>query len=783
MAMARVFIAALCAVWLSIGCALAFDEAVIGAAQRAAEAFRADLKTIEQDVSAPNIADEHLSDARVKLEDIRAKALTEAARLSGPIDEVTQQIGQLGAPPTDGTVEPATIVEQRKTLADSLASLQGAESQLELVSLEAEQLASRVSTLQRDQFFTRVFEAGRSILNPQLWLDTAIGFGLLVQRLVNLYYNWWLEVRGRANFAGLSLIPVFLAVFFSAYIALRGRLRHWFESHLVANRSPDEIGRLWRVARALIGSFVVLIILLAPITIALEVSGFVTPRFALVASALVDVLFTTVVYTVLVRRMASPGQPNWRIVDIDDAAARRLPVLAGLAAFVSSASRSSLQISDELFLPITYTIGHSALAAAVLLLLLALILLTLRNQPGLPGKTAGRRVYFAWVRVFAPLAWLAIMVGVLALLLGYVALGNFIATQIFETAILVIILFLLHHLSDAAVAASFDPASGFGRFLRRVTGLGERAIERLGLIFRTIVDLLLVVAGLPLLFLLWTVTWIDFRSIANTAFFGFKIGDITVSPSSALFVLIILIGGITLTNLVIRWLDGRILSQTRIDKGVQDSVKKGASYAGYIVAAGFALGAAGLEFSNLAIIAGALGVGIGFGLQSIVNNFVSGLILLAERPVRVGDWVALTSGEGIVKRINVRSTEIETFDACSIIVPNSTLIAEAVRNWTHGDTMGRFTVRVTVAYGSDAGQVRDILLDVVRHHAKVLTYPEPQVTLQNFGTFGLEFEMKAHVADVFEGVFVASDIRYAILQAFAEKHITIPVAPVLMPPK
>ena len=227
------------------------------------------------------------------------------------------------------------------------------------------------------------------------------------------------------------------------------------------------------------------------------------------------------------------------------------------------------------------------------------------------------------------------------------------------------------------------------------------------------------------------------------------------------------------------WLNRRILLETRIDKGVQDSIRKGATYAGYIIAAGFALTAAGLEFSNLAIVAGALGVGIGFGLQSIVNNFVSGLILLAERPIRVGDWVSIPAGEGLVKKINVRATEIETFDGCSIIVPNSNLITEPVKNWTHSDTMGRFTVNVSVAYDSDPEKVKELLLQLTKAHPNVLTYPEPVVLLQNFGAYSLDFAIKGTVGDIFYGIFVASDIRYSILHAFSEKGIVIPQPPVM----
>ena len=174
---------------------------------------------------------------------------------------------------------------------------------------------------------------------------------------------------------------------------------------------------------------------------------------------------------------------------------------------------------------------------------------------------------------------------------------------------------------------------------------------------------------------------------------------------------------------------------------------KGASYTGYILAGGFALTAAGLDFSNLAIIAGALGVGIGFGLQSIVNNFLSGLIVLAERPIRVGDWVALPAGEGIVTQINVRSTKIETFDSCTIIVPNSDIISEPVRNWTHGSVRGRFGVAVTVASDSDPDQVRELLLEIARAHPKVIATPPPVGVFMRFSPMGLDFEVRAFVAN------------------------------------
>ena len=190
--------------------------------------------------------------------------------------------------------------------------------------------------------------------------------------------------------------------------------------------------------------------------------------------------------------------------------------------------------------------------------------------------------------------------------------------------------------------------------------------------FRTGVDLVPVLAGMPLLLLLWTVTWVDFARLLNTLTLGVQRRRHHHFARHLLVMLAILRGGHHRSpSCSTAGSTAASLATPASTGACRIRSCKGATYAGYILAAVFALTAAGLDFSNLALIAGALGVGIGLGLQSIVNNFVSGLILLAERPIRVGDWVSLPAGEGIVRRINVRSTEIETFDSCSIIVPNS----------------------------------------------------------------------------------------------------------------
>jgi small-conductance mechanosensitive channel len=197
-------------------------------------------------------------------------------------------------------------------------------------------------------------------------------------------------------------------------------------------------------------------------------------------------------------------------------------------------------------------------------------------------------------------------------------------------------------------------------------------------------------------------------------------------------------------------------------------------YTGYLLSLIIAVSYGGVDFTDIAIVAGALSVGIGFGLQSIINNFVSGLILLVERPFKAGDWIVVGNEEGYVKKINVRSTEVMTFNRATLTVPNSELITKTVKNWTHKGTLGRVIVSVGVSYDADPEQVRDILLKCASQHTEVRGNPEPSVVFSNFGDSALEFELRAFIVNVDRRLGVGSDLRFTIFQALKSAGIEIP---------
>ena len=234
------------------------------------------------------------------------------------------------------------------------------------------------------------------------------------------------------------------------------------------------------------------------------------------------------------------------------------------------------------------------------------------------------------------------------------------------------------------------------------------------------------------------------------------------------------IGVILLTRLFQSWLSRRVLASERVDRGIANSIHSGIGYTGVALAALVGVSYAGLDLSNIALIASALSIGIGFGLNAIASNFVSGLIMLIERPIKVGDWVVVGPHQGYVRHISVRATEIETFDRASVIIPNSDFMTSAVQNWTHRNAMGRVIVNIGVSYDSDPDQVMAILKQVADDCDALLKYPAPSVVFEDFGASSLDFSIRGFIADVNSMLSSKTALRLAVAKAFREHDIEIP---------
>lgn len=275
----------------------------------------------------------------------------------------------------------------------------------------------------------------------------------------------------------------------------------------------------------------------------------------------------------------------------------------------------------------------------------------------------------------------------------------------------------------------------------------------------------------------WDQTGAVISHLRNYIVNGFQIVEFRIIPSKILLSILVLAIIISSTGWVKRQLENNWLPKTSMQRGAREALVTITGYIMFVIAALVALSVAGFDFSNIAIIAGALSVGIGFGLQNIVNNFVSGLILLFERPIRKGDWIQVGTTEGYVQDIRIRSTRIVTFDRSDVIVPNSELISNQVTNFMLEDIRGRAIVRVGVAYGSDTEKVRYILLQVAEENDLVVkdgTSPKPLILFRGFGDSSLDFELRVHLYDVDRRLSTISNLNFAIDRAFREEGIEIP---------
>lgn len=368
--------------------------------------------------------------------------------------------------------------------------------------------------------------------------------------------------------------------------------------------------------------------------------------------------------------------------------------------------------------------------------------------------------------------------GLLASWLGYRALGIFIIFGLLGTLIALGLTLIGSGLLTDLFDGLDQGRHAWQRKLRRAVGIEDGGyLPGLGWL-RLLAGTLLWLGFALFTLYIWDMSEQSFPRIQLYFFDGFEFAGLTIVPSRLLFAVLVLALLLTLSRRFTDKLNSSWLQKTRMERGAREALIAFSRYTIIALVILFALSLAGIEFSKLAIIAGALSVGIGFGLQNVVNNFVSGLILLFERPVRTGDWIVVGTTQGTVKRISIRSTVVQTFERADVIVPNSELISGQVTNWTLDTPWARLSVPVGVAYGSDTEKVKKILLEIAGQHPLVVTdhpqWPRPSALFMAFGASSLDFELRVIIRDILYHAQVRSDLNFAIDKAFREQGIEIP---------
>ncbi|MNS34157.1 Miniconductance mechanosensitive channel MscM precursor [compost metagenome] len=699
--------------------------------------------------------------------DIQSKADAVSEALTPQLASVTARLSELGTAP-DGAKEAPDVAAQRAQLEKNSRALDAQIKLARLLSVDAGQTAEQISAQRRTQFQARLGERRDSFLSGQFWTEFQEEFPRDLQRL---------EALGDDLATAVGQTPKWGWLLLAGAAALTIALRIWIGRlilRLTATRVPP--GRL---RRSFLAVAQVVLSVATPGIIALLIhtgldwdSQLSDNTVSLLATLVATVCFGGFV-SGLGNALLSRRRPSWRLPPISNAAATRLqwlPNLLGtLVVMIWLAERLPVLLNASLTTTITLT---GIVAALIMATMSAVLVIGRRLRRKLIQETEAPAPF--WISLLLGILWAVLVLSLACLLAGYVAFGAFLAKQALWVLIVLASAYLVAILIEDGFSTLLGTTHREGE--REGASLRDQAAVLLSGLGRVVVALLAII----LLLAPFGEGPMDLVQRFDQLHKGLSIGEAQIRPGAVLQALLVLALSLLSVKLLKRWLSNRYLPTTELDPGMQLSAATLFGYAGFVIAFALSLSAAGIGLERVAWIASALSVGIGFGLQAVVQNFVSGLILLAERPVKVGDWVSLGGVEGDILRINVRATEIQMGDRSTVIVPNSEFVTKTVRNVTHSNPLGLVQIKLPMPLSTDAEAVRELILQAFTDHEDVLDTPAPNVFLDGIENGHLIFNARGYVSSPRAAYGVRSALLFTVLKRLHDAGLEVSSPPTML---
>ncbi|MGX5668494.1 mechanosensitive ion channel domain-containing protein [Rhizobium daejeonense] len=742
---------------------------VMGNAATKIEETQARLDNLEAQVEAKKTDDSALVDIKAQVDNLSHDLLQISVQLRPRLNDVTTRLTQLGDAPKEGQpAEAPEITEERNKLNGERLQINTLTGQAEDLSIRGTNLSNAITDIRRRLFADQLFE--HTEISGEVFDDALNSFSNEVSRFGRTISSWysfiWKFKRvpfGMAVMLSLSLALVMVYVEYRLFGSLIKRDP--------GNKDPAYMSRFSVAFWSTILPAMALGAFLGASFFFLDTFNVLRSDISPIASALFGLAGLVFFVSMLARAVLAPKAPSWRLVRLSNKGARDINIAVVVMAVVNGFDYVLGAISETLSSPVVLTVMKSLVSSVIVGIIIFVVsflrpVLSDSHDPAERGKP--------WPKAFAVLLRLIGFGLVFASVIGYVGLARFLATQIILTGAVIATMYIGILSGKAISAPNRFGETLVGKYLEKRFSLSAIALDQAGMVAGLLIYAFALTIGIPLILISWGFQPKDLQLWFYNIFTEIHVGTIRISLVGILGGILLFSIGLVVTRWFQKWLDGSVMARSQVDAGVRNSVKTGIGYLGTGIAGLIGISAAGIDLSSLALVAGALSLGIGFGLQNIVSNFVSGLILLVERPFKVGDWVATGTTEGFVRRISVRATEIETFQRQSIIVPNSELINSPVGNWTHRNKLGRIEIPVGVSYDNDPRRVMELLLEIANAHPGVLRNPEPVVMFNGFGASSLDFELRGFVADVLGGLPVKNDLRVTIFERFKVEGIQIP---------
>lgn len=716
-----------------------------------------------------------MGDLRNQALDVQDKATQLATSLAPQEQSLQAQLTVLGPAPEKGAPAEANEVrQQRNQLDHQKADLDAQVKRGQLLGQEAAQVAAQLSDQRRNAFQARLASRTATPFSRAFWVDPLNSLPIDLRRLRSLgddigdaVSEAW-QPPNRTPFLA-CLISAALLLGVGRWLLERALFK------LTSSRVPA--GHLRRSTLTMaIALLTTLNTGLAAELVYLSVNwnGLLDDDLSRLAERLVRLILLSAYVAGLGRALLSARRPSWRMPNLADAEAdalRRFPWLLGVTMTVLGAAEI-VNYSMGASLPTSVaTRGISALIASALVATALLRLGRARRQLLAAGTPAPTRPL--WAGLGVGVLTLAAFVSVAGVLLGYIALAFFLALNTLWIGVVVCSLYLLVHVFNDAVELLLSPRGRNGRRLQQAFDIPAARLEQTRTVLSGLSRAAVVLVAIASIISRLGASPEDLSSSLGGMVSALNFGEMKLNVGDVVKAVLVLVIGLLVIRLIKRWLNEELMPQTSLTDGMQSSVVTLLGYVGGILVVVMALATLQVSLQNIAWIASALSVGIGFGLQAIVSNFISGLILLAERPVKVGDWVSLNGVEGDIRRINVRATEIQMWDRSTMIVPNSQLITQNVRNVTWSNAQGRITFKLPMPLDTDAAHARDLMLEVLHTHEGTLDDPEPFVRMDSVDAHCMVFAAYAYTRSPRDAGRVQSELMFAMLARLREEKIPL----------
>ncbi|GAB3407895.1 mechanosensitive ion channel protein [bacteria symbiont BFo1 of Frankliniella occidentalis] len=722
--------------------------------------------------------------------DSKLSALNDMAlELSGDADTLVQsitpqraqlqaQLAVLGpAPKADsGVKETAEVTSKRTKLENQKSKMDDQIKQAEAIKSGSINLSAQIVNLRRDALKTQLALNAGSIFGPRFWAplfntqsDDSSKIGDFVDELTSTAALSW-EPGWRLGTLAWLLAAVLVATLGRRYLE---EFLAWVGIHHL----PE--GRLRRSFLAAATAMTTL----AAVVLAFNFLDQAFTRHDEViddvrdfADKLVGLSISCGLIAGLGRAFLSTRRPSWRLPNISNEVAMALkpfPPLTAALVFIFQTvetfnSSANTSVGTTIFANgmTALLIGATALSISMRTNRVRRRMIQQGQQPEVKSTLVGL------IQMALTLTGVAIMI---ALTIGYITMARFLSYELIWMGLVFGTFYIFSQLVADGCESLFSTNNATGKRIQTSLNIDERHLGQIAAVLGAIGKTLLVLAAAMALLngTFGSSTPIELVQKAIEFWGGKGLESLNIVPAHMVNALICLVVGIWVLRSVKRWLEHDFLPKTTMDTGMRVSLITLFSNIGFVLVILLTLSIMGLQWNKLAWIVSALSVGIGFGLQEIVKNFISGLILLTERPVKVGDLVSISGIEGDIRRINVRATEIQLSDKSTVIVPNSQLISQNVRNATMGNAQGVATITLTFPLDIDPQQVRQLLLDVYNENERILENPEPSVSFKDLTTSGIVLSVTGNVASPRQVSGAKSDLLFDILTRLRKEGVVL----------